>query len=79
MMSMALPYGIVSLALQSAFVVIAVRAVRAMRRTRHRGPRSVLHAAGPPLVGALLLHLTQVAIDRRLRTQVRRLMDTPAV
>lgn len=78
LMSVALPYGIVSLALQSAFVVLAVRTVRKISRTRHLGARQVLPAAGGPLLGLLLLPLAQVAIDRRVRTWVRSVMNNPA-
>lgn len=78
-MSVALPYGIVSLVLQSAFVVIGVRTVREMHRTRHLGARPVLSTASGPLLRLLLLHLTQVVIDRRVRSSVRRLLDTAPV
>ena len=78
MTSVVLPYMLVSLVLQCLLLVVGVRTVRGMYAARHLGGRSLLSvAANGPLLGLLVLNLAQLPINRRIRTWLRRLNDTP--
>ena len=73
-----LPYCLVSLVLQCLLLVVGVRTVREIRKTRHVGARPPLSvAANRPLLGLLAVNLAQIIINRRLRTWVKRLNATP--
>ncbi len=77
-MFVVLPYILVSFVLQCLLLVVGVRTAREMNRARHLGDRPLPSvAASGPLLGLLVLNLAQIPINRRLRTWVKSLNDTP--
>lgn len=74
-----LPCSLVSLVLQCLLLVVGVRTVRQMYRTRHFGVRPLLSvAASSPLLGLSVLNLAYwIFITRRLSRWVKRVIATP--
>jgi hypothetical protein len=73
-----LPYAVVSLVAQVLLLVVGVRTVRELYRSRQLGARQLLGiAANGPLLGLSVLSLAQIIVSRRLSRWARRMNASP--